>query len=53
MSVLIRRGHRLRITIAGHDQGNFERVPAVGQPIWKIQRSRQYTSRIQLPGKFR
>lgn len=49
LSALVRKGHRLRISIAGHDNGNFERVPAQGNPVWKIQRSRQYPSRLRLP----
>ncbi len=49
LSVVVRTGHRLRISIAGHDDGNFERVPAEGQPIWKIQRSREHPSQLMLP----
>ncbi len=49
LSVLIRKGHRLRIAIAGHDNGNFERVPAHGNPVWKIQRNRDYPSHLRLP----
>jgi putative CocE/NonD family hydrolase len=49
MSVVVRRGHRLRLSLAGHDDGNFERVPPNGQPVWKIQRSREHPSRLTLP----
>lgn len=49
LSVLVRKGHRLRIAIAGHDSGNFERVPAQGNPVWRIQRSRIHPSHLRLP----
>lgn len=52
LSVVVRRGHRLRIAIAGHDNGNFERVPAQGDPVWKIQRGSENASRILLPLKY-
>lgn len=52
LSVVIRRGHRLRIAIAGHDNGNFERVPVEGQPVWKIQHGGVYPSQLSLPMKF-
>lgn len=31
-SVLIPRGHRLRVSFAGHDHENFQRLPQSGQP---------------------
>ncbi len=49
LSTLVRKGHRLRISIAGHDDGNFERVPAKGDPVWKVQRSSQHPSHLCLP----
>lgn len=49
LAVLVRKGHRLRIAIAGHDSGNFERVPARGEPVWKVQRSREHPSHLRLP----
>ena len=48
-SVLIRRGHRLRLGIAGHDEGTFIRIPAVGTPVWTVARSRLNPSYIDLP----
>jgi putative CocE/NonD family hydrolase len=49
LSVLVRKDHRLRIAIAGHDNGNFERVPARGNPVWRVLRSRLYPSHLRLP----
>jgi len=48
-SVLIRRGHRIRIGIAGHDQGTFVRIPAEGVPDLTVARERVHASRIDLP----
>jgi putative CocE/NonD family hydrolase len=48
-SVLIRKGHRLKIAIAGADKDTFSRYPAEGKPIIKIFRNREYASYIDLP----
>jgi uncharacterized protein len=48
-SVLIRRGHRLRLGIAGHDEGTFIRIPATGTPVWTVARNRLHASTIDLP----
>ena len=48
-SVLIRKGHRLRIAIAGHDKGTFARIPAAGVPTVTMLRSKQHASSIELP----
>ena len=32
ISVLVKKGHRLRVAIAGHDKGTFIRLPAEGAP---------------------
>jgi len=47
--VLIRRGHRIRIAIAGADHGTFARIPAQGNPIWRVARSTGMASYIRLP----
>lgn len=47
VSALIRRGHRLRVAIAGHDAGTFPRVPREGTPVWTV----YWGSRIELPVK--
>jgi hypothetical protein len=48
-SVLIRKGHRIRIGIAGHDQGTFVRIPAEGTPAITVSRNRIHASWIDLP----
>ncbi len=48
-SVLIRRGHRLRVAVAGHDRDTFARIPAQGTPTIAVQRNRVQASYIDLP----
>ncbi len=48
-SVLFRRGHRIRVAVAGHDAGNFRRYPAKGQPRIRLHREPGRASRISLP----
>jgi putative CocE/NonD family hydrolase len=48
-SVLIRAGHRIRIAIAGHDNGLFARIPADGDPVVTVERNAVYASMIELP----
>lgn len=48
-SVLIRKGHRLRVSIAGHDQDTFMRLPTEGQPTISIARNKVHASSIDLP----
>jgi putative CocE/NonD family hydrolase len=48
-SALIRKGHRLRLGIAGHDEGTFVRIPATGTPVWTVVRNRFHASCIDLP----
>jgi hypothetical protein len=48
-SVLIRRGHRLRIAIAGHDRGTFVRIPAEGTPRITVARNQVHASFVELP----
>ncbi|MCJ7624588.1 MAG: CocE/NonD family hydrolase, partial [Anaerolineaceae bacterium] len=48
-SVLVRKGHCIRISIAGHDKGTFSRVPAEGTPVITIERNRLFPSHIDLP----
>jgi putative CocE/NonD family hydrolase len=49
ISVLVRKGHRLRFAIAGHDKGTFIRIPAEGAPTIAVQRNKQSVSSIELP----
>jgi uncharacterized protein len=48
-SILIRRGHRLRLAIAGADSDTFARIPAEGVPIITVARNRRNASSIELP----
>jgi putative CocE/NonD family hydrolase len=48
-SVLIRKGHRIRIAIAGHDKDTFARIPAQGTPVLTVQRNSIHASYIDLP----
>lgn len=48
-SVLIEKGHRLRIAIAGHDKDTFARIPAAGTPEISVQRNSVYASCVDLP----
>jgi putative CocE/NonD family hydrolase len=48
-SVLIRKGHRLRIAIAGHDKNTFARIPAEGSPVIAVSRNKRNASWIDLP----
>jgi len=52
-SVLIRRGHRLRLSIAGHDEGTFPRIPARGTPVLTVERNTERASRLELPTRLR
>lgn len=49
-SVLIRKGHRLRVAIAGSDKDSFLRYPRDGAvPTITVERNRRYPSHIELP----
>ena len=48
-SILIKKGHRIRVAIAGHDKSVFARIPADGAPIISVARNRQHASFIDLP----
>ena len=49
ISVLLKKNHRLRVAIAGHDKDTFIRVPAEGTPNIAIQRNKRGLSSIELP----
>jgi uncharacterized protein len=51
ISVCVSRGHRLRLAIAGADAGLFERVPARGDPVITLERTRAHPSHLELPVK--
>ncbi len=48
-SVLVRKEHRLRVALAGHDKDTFKRHPAEGNPTLKIYHDVVNTSYIDLP----
>lgn len=48
-SVLIKKGHRLRVAIAGADKDTFARIPETGVPLIKIARNKNNASWIELP----
>ncbi|MCP4044892.1 MAG: CocE/NonD family hydrolase [Gammaproteobacteria bacterium] len=48
-SVLIKKGHRIRIAIAGHDKDVFERIPVRGIPLYEIQHNSVAISYLDLP----
>jgi putative CocE/NonD family hydrolase len=48
-SVLIKKGHRIRIAIAGHDKGTFVRIPAEGTPVLTVARNSMHASFVDLP----
>ncbi len=51
-SVLIRKGHRLRIALAGADASVFERVPASGKaPKWQVRTGGKGASVLVFPAK--
>jgi len=48
-SVLIKRGHRLKIAIAGCDKDTFSRYPSEGRPVISLFHSKNYASYIDIP----
>jgi uncharacterized protein len=48
-SVLIRKGHRVRVAIAGADKDTFQRIPETGDAVITIERNRNHASYLDLP----
>lgn len=48
-SALIRRGHSIRIAIAGADKDTFARIPESDIPTWRISHSAAAPSQLRLP----
>ena len=48
-SVLIKKGHRLKVAIAGCDKDTFNRYPSEGRPVINLARNKQHASYIELP----
>jgi putative CocE/NonD family hydrolase len=49
VSALVRKGHALRIALAGHDEDTFVRVPETGIPELQLHRNSTHASYIDLP----
>lgn len=49
ISALIKKGHSIRVAIAGADKDSFARIPAEGVPKIMLERNRLYASYIDLP----
>jgi len=48
-SVLLKKGHRIRVAIAGADRETFARLPAEGTPTITVERNARRSSFIELP----
>ena len=50
-SALFKKGHRIRVAVAGHDEGVFERMPAADdeEVVFDLHRSAGHPSRVDLP----
>ena len=48
-SWLFRKGHRIRVALAGADRDHFERVPAGRFPVLTVRYGEDQASRIVLP----
>lgn len=48
-SALLRKGHRLRLALAGADAGLFQRYPPAGPVTWTVYRGRDRASYLELP----
>jgi len=48
-SVLFRKGHRIRLAIAGADEGTFLPLENIENTQWRIQHNNQYPSYLELP----
>jgi hypothetical protein len=48
-SLLLRKGHSIRIALAGTDAGLFQRYPATGIPVWTVYREAGRPSFVELP----
>lgn len=49
ISVRLKRGHRLRVAIAGADKDTFARIPEAGRSTISIERSIRHGSLIEIP----
>ena len=49
ISTVFKKGHSIRIAIAGHDDALKDRYPEEGVPVLSIQRNSGYPSQVELP----
>jgi predicted acyl esterase len=49
IAVQLHKGERIRIAIAGADDGNLDRLPSTGDPVLTVERNSPAPSWIQLP----
>jgi len=49
ISTIFKKGHSIRIAIAGHDDALKDRYPKEGVPVLTIQRNSIYPSHVELP----
>jgi putative CocE/NonD family hydrolase len=52
-SVLLRKGHRIRVALAGADADTFRRYPPVGDVTWTVYRQSALASYVELPMRRR
>jgi uncharacterized protein len=50
-SILVRKGHRLRLALAGADTAIFRRYPAAGECTWTVLRGTNQDSYLEIPAK--
>jgi putative CocE/NonD family hydrolase len=48
-SILLRKGHRIRVALAGADAGIFRRYPPAGEVTWTVYRQNGLVSYLELP----
>jgi len=48
-SVQIKKGHSIRISLAGADKSIFNRFPEEGSPVWKVYRNSNHISSVVFP----
>jgi hypothetical protein len=48
-SILLRKGHRIRLALAGCDAESFRRYPATADVAWTIYRQTNRASYLELP----
>jgi predicted acyl esterase len=49
VSYLFRRGHAIRLALAGADRDHFVRMPAEGRVSWTVHRDHDRPSQLALP----